>query len=54
MTSGYLSPRLEVRSMSQKGGYAVFARVALKKNEVLAVWGGRVATLDQVLALPRA
>ena len=53
MTTGYLSPRLEVRNVPDKGGYAVYALAALKKNEVLAVWGGRVVTLADVLALPR-
>jgi uncharacterized protein len=54
MTSGYLSPKLEARAAPEKGGQAVYARCPLKKNELLAVWGGRVVTLDQVLALPRA
>ena len=53
MTSGYLSQKLEVRTALEKGGNAVFARTSLKKNEVLAVWGGQVVTLEQVLALPR-
>ncbi len=53
MSSGYLSPRLEVRPAPEKGGQAIFARTALKKNEVLAVWGGQVSTLEQVLALSR-
>ena len=51
MTSGYLSPRLELRDAPAKGGLAVFARAALKKNELLAGWGGRIATLPQVMAL---
>ena len=53
MTSGYLSQKLEVRTTPEKGGNAVYASKALKKNEVLAVWGGQVVTLEQVLALPR-
>lgn len=52
MTTGYLSPRLEVRIAPDKRGYAVYALGALIKNEVLAVWGGKVVTLKQVLALP--
>ena len=38
----YLSPKLELRSCADKGGYGVFTREALKKDEVLAVWGGVV------------
>jgi uncharacterized protein len=53
MTSGYLSPKLEMRIAPDKGGYAIYSRTGLEKNELLAAWGGRVATLDQVLALPR-
>lgn len=53
MTSGYLSPKLEMRPAPEKGGVAVYARLAVKKDELLAMWGGRVATLEQVLALPR-
>jgi SET domain-containing protein len=44
---------LEVRKSSEKGGYAVYALRPVKKDEVLAVWGGQVVTLAQVLALPR-
>ena len=53
MTSGYLSPKLEVRAAPEKGGNAVYACQPLKKDEVLAVWGGRVATLAEVLTLTR-
>lgn len=52
MSSGYLSPKLEVRMAPEKGGNAIYARQMVKKNEILAVWGGWVATLKQVLALP--
>lgn len=36
----YLSPRLDLRACSEKGGYGLFAREPLEKDEVLAVWGG--------------
>jgi len=52
MTSGYLSARLEVRAAPEKGGFAVYALTALKKDHLLAMWGGRVVTLAEVLALP--
>lgn len=54
MTSGYLAPSLEMRPAPEKGGYAVYTRQPVKKDELLAVWGGRVATLAEVLALPAA
>jgi hypothetical protein len=53
MATGYLSPKLEVRAAPEKGGFAVFAREALARDEMLVGWGGRVVTLDEVLALPR-
>jgi len=38
----YLSSRLELRPCPDKGGYGIFVREPLAKDEVLAVWGGRV------------
>jgi len=52
MSTGFLSSKLEVRNSPEKGGKAVFALVRIKKNELLAVWGGQIVTLDKVLALP--
>jgi hypothetical protein len=53
MATGYLSPKLEVCAAPEKGGFAVYAREALARDETLAGWGGRVVTLDEVLALSR-
>jgi len=53
MKTGYLSPRIEVRLAPEKGGHAVYALQKLKKDEFLAVWGGRAVTLEEVLALSR-
>lgn len=52
MATGYLSPKLEVRAAPEKGGFAVYAREAVAKDEMLVGWGGHVVTLDEVLALP--
>ncbi len=38
----YLSSKLALRACPDKGGYGLFAREPLKKDEVLAVWGGVV------------
>lgn len=38
----YLSPKLELRPCPDKGGYGLFARQPIQKDEVLAVWGGVV------------
>ena len=36
----YLSPRLQMRSCLEKGGFGIFAVEPLPAGEVLAVWGG--------------
>ncbi len=36
----YTSPKLELRPCPEKGGFGVFAREAVKKNELLCAWGG--------------
>lgn len=51
---GYLSPKTEVRSAPEKGGFAVFAREALAKDEIICVWTGRVVTYEQMQALSPA
>jgi len=53
VTTGYLSPKLEVRPAPEKGGFAVYAREALAKDEMLVGWGGRIVTLDEVRTLRR-
>ena len=44
----YLSPKLELRACQDKGGYGLFACAPLKKDEVLAVWGGTVVPGDRL------
>ena len=48
---GYISPKLEVRTAPEKGGFAVFALEALEKDEIICVWTGWVATYQQMMAL---
>ena len=38
----YLSPKIEMRQFSQKGSYGLFAVEPIQKDELLAMWGGRV------------
>ena len=38
----HLSPKLEARSLPEKGGYGVFAREPIEKGELLVLWGGRI------------
>ena len=54
MTESYISPKLEVRAAPQKGGFAVFARETLAKDELLCVWTGSIATYEQMAALSDA
>ena len=51
---GYLSPKLEVRAAPEKGGFAVFAKEPLQKDEVICVWSGKAVTLEQMIALSDA
>jgi hypothetical protein len=44
----YLSPHLELRPCAGKGGSGLFAREALQKDEVLAVWGGVIVPGDRL------
>lgn len=50
---GFVSPKLEVRAHPDKGGFGVFARAALARDEVLVAWGGPVLTPAEVQALSR-
>lgn len=45
----YFSDKLEARDSPEKGGYAVFATVAISKGELLAMWGGDILTWEQFL-----
>ena len=54
MTSSYLSPKLEVRAAPEKGGFAVYAREALTRDELICIWTGKIVTYEQMLALSDA
>ncbi len=54
MPTSYLSPKLEVRAAPQKGGFAVYARQALEKDELLCVWTGRAVTFAELHTLSAA
>ena len=38
----HLSPKLEAKPFPEKGGYGVFALQAVRKGELLVMWGGRI------------
>ncbi len=48
----YLSPKIEVRSLPDKGGFGIFARETIPAGEVTAVWGGYIVTEEQLYGLP--
>ena len=48
----YLSPKLEVRPLLQKGNYGVFATEQIAAGELISVWSGRVVNYDQLVTLP--
>ncbi|MDO8486171.1 MAG: SET domain-containing protein [Candidatus Staskawiczbacteria bacterium] len=47
----WMNPKLEVRD-TEKYGKGVFAKEKLKKDEMLAVFGGYIMTLDEESKLP--
>jgi hypothetical protein len=44
----YLSDKIELRKLPDKGGYGVFALQPFQKDEVLMVWGGTVMNKDEL------
>jgi uncharacterized protein len=44
----YISPKLENRPNNEKGNYGVFARLPVKKGELISLWGGRIISADEV------
>lgn len=47
----YLTPKVAVLP-SKLGGNGVFARAAIAKGELAAIWGGAVLTYGELMALP--
>lgn len=49
--ANWLSPKLARRENADKAGHGIYALVPVAAGELLAVWGGRVATTEQVAAM---
>ena len=47
----FLSPKLEVRALPDKGGFGVYAREAVGVGEVVSVWGGYIVDAQQLETL---
>jgi hypothetical protein len=50
-TNSWLDPRLEKRSSDTEGS-GVFAREDIKKDERLAIFGGKIMLIDEVYRIP--
>jgi hypothetical protein len=50
--TSYLVPSLEVRLISAKARYGVFARRPVPAGSILAVWGGHVILAAEFLRMP--
>jgi uncharacterized protein len=48
VSTHYLSPKLAARPAPHKGGMGVFAIEPVGRGEVLAMWGGRVVTVEEI------
>ncbi len=44
----YLSPKVESRPHPQKGNCGVFAIEPIQKDELIALWGGKIMAADEV------
>ena len=51
-TNSYFSPKLEVKSIPEKGGYGVYARQPISAGEVVMIWGGRIITENEIEQVP--
>jgi uncharacterized protein len=51
-TPSYTNPKLELRSNSRKGGFGLYAREPIAKDEVLSVWGGEIMTGEELETQP--
>ena len=52
--TAYLSPRCEVIASPEKGGHTVVAREAIAKDELIAMWSGRLVTRADLETLPES
>ena len=43
----YLNPKIEMRTFAQKGSFGLFATEPIQKEELLAMWGGRVVSQEE-------
>ena len=48
LPTGFISPKLEGRLISSKGGRGLFARERVRTGEMLLAWGGDVVTGDML------
>jgi len=48
----FLSSKLEVRAVPDKGGLGAFARETVSADEIVAVWGGYIVDMEQLETLP--
>ena len=49
----YTSPKLDLRPYPEKGGFGVFAREQIKKNDLLCAWGGIIVPQEGLADLSR-
>ncbi|MCI0710523.1 MAG: SET domain-containing protein [Chloroflexi bacterium] len=52
LQNSWLAPTLECRAAPKKGGRGIFARQPVSKGALLAMFGGTVATSDQLAEVP--
>jgi len=50
--NSWLSPKLQSRSLPEKGGNGTYARVPIRQGELLAMFGGTVLTYEELQSAP--
>jgi len=54
MSQSFVSPKLMLRPLPDKGGYGVFAVEPIQTGERLVVWGGDIISRAEIMQLPAA
>lgn len=52
LSYSYTTPKAEVRLCPEKGGYGLYAKQRIEKDDLICVWGGVIATAEELADMP--
>ena len=52
LSYSYTTPKAEIRPCPEKGGFGLFAREPIEKDGLICVWGGVIATAEELADMP--